>query len=178
MNNQEIKDFLASKNSERINLQYFLGPSKGKINAINRNIPSQDWNILIATADDMVPFPSWDKMITADFGTDLFRALNYNTDPRLEEQGRDFKSLVTLPIIGKKLYDHFGYIYHPSYKSEYCDIEQTFVFDRMNILTHIDKRPIVHKWHENQDDLMRKNITEGYSDRIVYEQRKTLGFPA
>lgn len=173
MNNNDIKSFLQSKNSERIILTYSYGESKGKIDAINRGIPKDGWSILVATADDMEPSQDWDLEIIKDFNGDFFKAINYNTDPRVA----DFKTLITLPIIGKKLYDHFGYIYHPAYKSELCDNEQTAVFERMNILTHIDKKIIEHKWHENQDELMRNNIIKGYTDRSTFEQRKTAGFP-
>jgi hypothetical protein len=173
MNNEAIKTYLNSKNSDRIKIEYFYGESKGKINAINRDITAEEWDILIATADDMEPYPNWDQIIVDDFKGAYFRALNYNTDPRVE----DFKTLITLPVIGRQLYDHFGYIYHPAYRSEFCDNEQTAVFERMGVLIHIDKRVIIHKWHENQDSLMRRNIIDGYSDRAVFEQRKNAGFP-
>jgi hypothetical protein len=178
MNNQKMTEFLESKNSDRVKIRHFFGQSMGKINAINRNTPQESWDILVATADDMIPSASWDETIIRDFEGDFFKALNYNTDPRLKEQGKDFRTLITLPVIGRKLYDHFGYIYHPDYRSEFCDNEQTLVFEKMGVLKHIDKRPITHKWAENQDDLMRKNIQDGFSDRAVFEKRKAAGFPS
>jgi hypothetical protein len=177
MNNPEMIEYLKSKNSDRISLEFFFGPSNGKIAAINRDIPTDDWDILIATADDMEPFPFWDKIITEDFKGDFSKALNYNTDPRLEEQGKDFSSLITLSIIGRKLYDNFGYIYHPDYVAEYCDNEQTIVLEKMGVLQHINKRPVIHKWGENQDRLMSENIRKGYQDKGVFERRMSMGFP-
>ena len=105
-------------------------------------------------------------------------SMNFNNDPRLEAKGREgFKTLITLPVIGRKLYDRFGYIYHPAYKSEWCDNEQTEVFEELGVLRHIDRRPIVHRWAENQDALMQRNMQIGASvDREVYQHRKTINF--
>ena len=173
MNNQSMTDYLGSKNSERIELVYFFGQSNGKIDAINRDIPLEGWDIIVATADDMEPFQDWDKTMIENFKENFFKAINYNTDPRV----KDFKTLITLPVIGKDLYKHFGYIYHKSYRSEFADNEQTMEFEKMGILEHVDRQPIIHKWHENQDALMGKNIYEGSFDRAVFERRKSEGFP-
>ena len=181
-NNGAIQRFLDIKRSDTVNVIYSYGESKGKIAAINRDIPNTPWDILVATADDMEPVSDgWDDIIVQDMMrefSDLNGALNYNNDPRLEEKGKEgFKTLITLPVIGRKLYDRFGYIYHPAYKSEWCDNEQTEVFEKLGALRHIDRRPIVHKWDENQDALMQRNMQIGITvDRDTYTKRKGLGF--
>ena len=174
MNNDEMRSFLDSKRDERINLKYFYGESAGKINAINRDITlDEDWNVLVATADDMIPMErGWNKIIEEDFGNNFFKAINYNTDPRVVP----FTILITLPVIGRVLYEKMGYIYYPDYISEYCDNEQTKVFTSMGVLTHIDKRPIIHKWDENQDSLMARNIKIGALDREIFKKREVAGF--
>lgn len=182
MNNNPMRYYLTGKIKEAVNVAFSYGQSKGKIAAINRDVPSSDWDIVVSTADDMEPMEDgWDDIIASDMSLhfpDLNGALNYNNDPRLEEKGPEgYRTLITLPVIGRKLYDRFGYIYHPSYRSEWCDNEQTQVFEALGVLKHIDRRPIVHKWSENQDDLMRKNMHEGITyDRSVYEQRKAKNF--
>ena len=181
-NNGAIQRFLDIKKSDKVNVIYSYGESKGKIAAINRDIPKTPWDILVATADDMEPMENhWDDIIVEDMFRefpDLYGAINYNNDPRLENKGKEgFKTLITLPVIGRKLYDKFGYIYHPEYKSEWCDNEQTIVYETLGVLKHIDKRPIIHKWEENQDDLMRKNMYDGFTyDRKVFENRKAVNF--
>ena len=182
MNNDTVKQGLETLNDEGIEIRYFYGESKGKINAINRNIPTDTWDILIATADDMEPVEDgWDNIIVQDMMKEfpnLDGALNYNTDPRLDNKGADgYKTLITLPIIGRKLYTRLGYIYHPDYKSEWCDNEQTEVFESLDALRHINRRPIVHKWAENQDELMASNMRIGWSvDRQTFAKRKAIGF--
>jgi hypothetical protein len=182
MNSPVVCEALDACQDDGVNIQYYYGESKGKIDAINRDIPMNGWDILIATADDMEPVEDgWDDIIVQDMlreFPDLDGALNYNTDPRLEDKGSDgYKTLITLPVIGRKLYDRFGYVYHPDYKSEWCDNEQTEVFETLGVLRHINRRPIVHKWAENQDALMRRNMQIGWNmDRQTYAQRKAGGF--
>lgn len=179
LNNPAIHKFLNSKNNEFVEIRYSYGESLGKIHAINRDIPDEPWDIIMSIADDMEPVDTnWDDIIVTDMlnnFSDLNGSLNYNNDPRLDDKG--FTTLITLPIIGRKLYDKFGYIYHPSYKSEWCDNEQTLVFEQLKVLKHIDKRPIVHKWAENQDALMHRNMQIGFSfDKTTFEQRKANNF--
>lgn len=183
MNSDEVQKRLKSLNSiGHVKLSCFYGESLGKINAINRDIPSDEWDVLVATADDMEPVEDgWDDIIMEDMMKhfpNLHGALNYNNDPRLEKNGPNgFKKLITLPVIGRNLYDEFGYVYHPEYKSEWCDNEQTEVFESLGVLRHIDRRPITHKWAENQDDLMKRNIYIGKShDKEVYDRRKAMEF--
>jgi len=182
MNSPDIREALDACRDDGIDIQYFYGESLGKINAINRDIPMTEWDILVATADDMEPMEDgWDDIIVQDMMREFPNfdgALNYNTDPRLESKGSDgYRTLITLPVIGRKLYARFGYIYHPDYKSEWCDNEQTEVFETLGVLRHINRRPIVHKWAENQDALMRKNMQVGWDhDRQTYAKRKANGF--
>lgn len=181
-NNQNFRKFLDASKSENVDVIYSYGESLGKVAAINRGIPTTPWDIVISTADDMESAEQgWDDIIVQDMLREFPKfdgALNYNNDPRLEEKGPEgFKTLITLPVIGRKLYDRFGYIYHPAYKSEWCDNEQTEVFEELGVLRHIDRRPIVHNWAENQDELMQRNIQVGQNvDKKTYEIRKSLNF--
>ena len=164
-NNPHFRKFLDNKKSETVDIIYSYGESKGKIDAINRDVPATPWDILISTADDM----------------DLYGSINYNTDPRLEtkEDGRaeGWKGLITLPVIGRKLYDKFGYIYHPDYISESCDDEQTIVFTRLSVLKHIDRRPIFHNFKPWHDELMVRNMQIGQTvDRKKFLERKEKNF--
>lgn len=182
MNNDAVKRWF-SKFTD-VDVRIFYGESKGKIHAINADIPTDEWSLLISTADDMeILQDGYDEYIMSDFSAafldNTMGALNYNVDPRLEEKGPEgYKTLITLPVIGRDLYDKFGTIYNPQYKSEYCDDEQTQVFEKLGVLRHINSRPIIHKWSENQDALMQRNMQVGFShDRELFLKRKAEGFP-
>jgi len=183
MNNNPMRYYMTNKIKGDVDVTFSYGNSEGKISAINRMVPTTDWDIIMSTADDMEPVEQgWDDIIVQDMLREfpnLDGALNYNNDPRLETKGAEgYKTLITLPVIGRKLYDRFGYIYHPAYKSEWCDNEQTEVFEKLGVLRHINRRPIVHKWAENQDALMQRNMQIGWSvDRETYNTRKQAQFP-
>jgi hypothetical protein len=172
MNNSRVRMFVSNIGISHTFL--VLDHCKGKIDAINRSISDHEFDIVVCIADDMdVIENNWDDVLVQDFAGDYSLSLNYNTDPRLS----DYKSLVVLPIIGKQLYDKFGYVYHPDYVSEYCDNEQTEVFESLGKLKHIDRNIFNHDWWGNQDALMQRNMNIGRNaDRETYNKRKGRQF--
>lgn len=95
-----------------------------KVEAYNRDLDRIDFGIAVITSDDMTPvMQNYDKIIVdmmlAHF-PDLDGVLNFN-------DGHITSQCNTMPIFGKKYYDRFGYAYHPSYTSLWCDTEFTFV---------------------------------------------------
>jgi hypothetical protein len=85
--------------------------------------------------------------------------------------------LNTLCIFGRKMYESFGYIYHPSYKSLFCDTELT---DRCRVTSHPSCKYvpycIIRHEHpgtgfaENMDPLYAKNQTYWNEDMYNYIQ--------
>jgi len=101
------------------------GKSKNKIDAINRDIDAiRAWDILINTSDDMMFIKKgFDNIIRKDLEKkfpDTDGVLHYN-------DGNQKENVMTMTIMGRNYYERFGYIYHPSYKSVWCDVEQTEV---------------------------------------------------
>jgi hypothetical protein len=175
-NNQEFINFLESLKN-RVTLEYFFGESKNKIDACNRDVPTEDWRVCILVSDDMVPKKhGFDDIILSDmekYYPDLDGALNYNTHREA------FKNrTMVLSIVGKKYYDRFGYIYYPGYKSIYCDNEQTEVAIKLNKLVDIDNTIISHDWSSIKDDLRKKTESGEFRnyDSSLYEERKNKNF--
>ena len=104
--------------------EIYYGNSQTKIEAVNADISSVpwEWDILLLVSDDMVPlYKGYDDVIRnhmiAKFpDTDGIIWINDGT------QG---SNLNTISVLGRKMYDSFGYIYHPAYKSLFCDTEFT-----------------------------------------------------
>lgn len=176
MNNEEIINFMKSKN----NLKFVFGESKNKIDAVNRDMEYiKDWDILILVSDDMIPVvKNYDKIIVDNMVNnfpDTDGALHFD-DGFL---GGD--KCITLSIFGKKLYDRFGYIYHPSYKSFYCDNEFTDEVYTLQKVKYIPQVIIKHNWRgDGADALYLRNSVLGKikpTDEEVYKKRKSLGFP-
>jgi hypothetical protein len=157
-------------------LDYYYGPNKTKIQAINANMDqAPDFKILFLVSDDMVPqVRDFDRLIMKHMKKhfpDFFGALHYN-------DGRVGKQVNTLSIMGKPLYDYFGYIYHPDYKSLWCDNEFHDVTKQMGKTQYIDKIIVKHEWPgANGDPLYRRNENLYTRDKKVYEKRANLGFP-
>jgi len=173
LNNSKMKQFV-----ENLGVSYtwqVMTDCKGKIDAINRDVSNHEFDFVVCVADDIeVLEQDWDQILVDDFKGNYDRALNYNIDIRL----KDFKTLIILPIIGRTLFDRYNTIYHPDYSSEYCDNEQTEVFEKAGVLTHIDRHVFKHDWAGNQDTLMSRNMQIGFSlDRELFQKRKEAGFP-
>lgn len=174
MNNEKVKAFLSSQP----NLTYNYGESKTKIEACNADVGLvREWDILVLVSDDMIPIiRDFDKIIvelmTKHF-PDTDGALHFNDGC----YGKD--KTITFSIIGRKMYERFGYVYHPAYRSFYCDNEFTDEVYALN-RCHYDPRIIVkHRWSggpKSKDALYRRN-SRMKGDEVVYNRRKLIGFP-
>lgn len=112
MNNEWVRNQLTTYK----NLSVAWGLSKSKIDAINRDIPKEGWDIIANFSDDQsFIFHGFDQIIRQHFddGLDWFHHYQDNDQDRLS----------TMYIAGKEFYDRFGYIYDPSYQSLFCDNE-------------------------------------------------------
>ena len=102
----------------------FFSPNKNKIQACNANMNDIDWewDIVVLVSDDMIPqLKGWDDVIRnhmiARF-PDTNGILWFN-------DGHQGNKLNTLCVFGRTMYHSFGYMYHPEYKSLFCDTELT-----------------------------------------------------
>ena len=160
-------------------LSFHYGNNKNKIEAINNDIYNYDWDILVVVSDDMIPvIQDFDKVICSDmqkYYPNLDGALHYNDD------FCGGNRTITLSIMGRELYRQLGYVYHPDYKSFFCDNEFTEVVRKMNKVQYIDKVIISHKsWHgggNSADALYKRNSKMGAPDEATYNKRKAKGFP-
>jgi len=153
-----------------------------KISAINDHVDEQEFDIVVCASDDMVPKAwGWDNEIAIAMKQnfpDLDGCVHF-------DDGNTNGELITFSILGRKLYDHFGYIYHPDYKSLYCDDEFTQEVKRMNKEKYINKVIISHEhWsiegsanHNQTDIAVQKTLYYSGRDQQVFNRRKELGFP-
>ena len=172
MNNDRVKRKLNTYE----NLEYYFGDNKSKIEAINANMKNvENFKIIYNISDDMIPKEkNLDSIIYNDmmkYFRNLDGCLHYN-------DGRVGKRLNTLVIMGKKLYDYFGYVYHPDYKSLWCDNEFHTITKQMKKTKYIDRVIVRHEWPgANGDKLYRRNENLYTRDKKIFEKRRLLGFP-
>ena len=160
----------------------FYGNNKTKIEACNANMNEVDypWDIVVLVSDDMIPqIRGYDDVIRSNM-----MARFPSTDGILWfNDGHQGKNLNTLTIFGRKMYDSFGFLYHPSYKSLFCDTELT---DQCNTdLKHkcqyIPYCIIRHEhpgtgFAQNMDPLYARNQRYWNDDMYNYIARKTYSF--
>lgn len=117
------------------------GASTSKIHAINRDLLMDGWDILLLASDDMIPVEKgYDNVIRR-----RMQEHYPDTDGVLWFNDGNRSDLNTLSILGRRFYERFGYIYHPGYRSLYCDKEFTLVADRLGRQTYFDQVIIRHE---------------------------------
>jgi len=172
MNNQAMIDFMKSKP----NLDFHFGLHSSKIEAVNDDMVGRVFDILFLISDDMIPKKNnFDDIIASDmkkYFPDMDGALHYDDGCC----GRD--QTITLSIMGSKLYEKLGYIYHPDYKSFYCDNEFTDVVRKMGKYIYLPTVLVKHEWGGwgSGDAIYKRNTTLGKGDEQVYRRRKENGF--
>lgn len=160
------------------NLSIYFGNNTDKIMACNADIEKHlDFDIILLASDDMIPVVfGYDLIISQAFDNyypNLDGVLHFN-------DGYTKAALDTLPILGKKYYDHFGYIYYPGYKTSHCDNEMTYVATAMNKLKYFDDVIIEHRhpaWGKaTLDELYVQNDRDFWTDKALFDARKVHNF--
>ncbi len=169
---------LLAKLKQFQNLEVRIGSSKTKIQAMNADIPETGWDIVVLVSDDMIPkIKGFDNIIRRNM---LKHYLDFDGVLWFSD-GYQKTDVNTLSIMGKPYYDRFGYIYHPDYFSQRCDVEFQEVAESLNRQTYFDQVIIRHEhpaWgFGKQDKLVTKNMKSVVFDTQTYIERKKLMFP-
>jgi hypothetical protein len=182
MNNTETIKRLTQyiqKYPEKIIVKY--GYSKNKIDAINRDVNDVknkfNFDILVNFSDDMEFVEhSFDNIVRNKFFIHF-----PDTDGNIYfNDGFTGDRLSTMSIIGRKYYDKFNYIYHPSYKSLWCDNEYTELAKINQKILYFHENIFRHNHPANIGGYIDEQYvrTESYSDvdRQNYELRLKNNF--
>ena len=152
---------------------FCFGLSKNKIDAINRDMPTTGWDILVNLSDDQVfTVKGFDKVIAEHCGPDTFLHL---------PDGHVNELLPTMSIMGNKYYNRFGYIYHPDYASLWCDNEAMDVAQQLGCNKYVNEYVFDHihpAWTGEKPDAQLEHTQKFYrQDERTYRKRKLLNFP-
>lgn len=149
-----------------------VGDHNSKIEAVNGGRIS-DWDILVLASDDMIPVTDGYARIIVE---EMNRHFPYFDGLIYFDDGYAGERCCTLPIFGKRLYDQFGYVYEPSYKSLCCDVEQTEVLRAMRRAVYVNKMIIEHMHpaagKASFDPLYTRNESLFSEDKPIFERRK------
>lgn len=168
MYNQNTLNKLSSYlNQYPNNLIIKFATSKNKIDAINRDVNEIkerfNFDILINFSDDML----WTKHGFDEVIRDKFKLHFPDTNGNLHfNDGYTKERLCTMSIIGRKYYDKYNYIYHPSYISLWCDNEYTIVAKNQQKMVYFDELIFVHNHPSNVGGLVDEQLkkTESFAE--------------
>ena len=171
------EDFVTEVINQYKNVTLQFNNNNTKIEAINHNMGTLDFDIVLLASDDMVPqVKGFDTIIREKMLThypDTDGVLWFN-------DGYKGDKLNTLCILGKKYFDRFGYIYNPEYKSVWCDNEFMDISKLLDKVTYFDDVIIRHEHPDwgfgSNDSIHMTNVKNESSDRATYEKRKQQNF--
>ena len=162
--------------------EIYYGTSTNKIEAVNADVSSVDWpwEMIVLISDDMVPqVKGYDDVLRSHMIANFA-----DTDGILwVNDGTQSDKLNTISIMGRKMYDSFGYLYHPEYKSLFCDTEFTDLCKGplASKCTYIPYMLIRHEhpgtgFPNRNDALYMRNNSFWYVDLMTYISRKSYEY--
>lgn len=157
----------------------FTSSNKTKIQACNANMNDIDWqwDIVVLVSDDMIPqIQGYDDAIRAHMPVDRDAILWFN-------DGYQGDKLNTLTMFGREMYSRFQYLYHPDYKSLFCDTELTDLCkgELQNKCVYVPYCIIRHEhpgtgYAQNMDALYQHNQRFWNDDMYTYIRRKKYDY--
>ena len=172
MNNDFVKGVLSGYDF----VKFYYGKSISKISAINNDLDKlpDDWDILVNMSDDMVFIQNGFDNIIRQNSIGNEDCLYHYPDGFVNER------LITMSIMDKTYFYRFGYIYHPSYSSLFCDNEQMQVAKILGRYTYFNQHLFNHlhpAWGKAIYDAQYQH-TEGFyqQDGEVFRQRQSINF--
>jgi hypothetical protein len=162
--------------------EIYYGNSTNKIEAVNADMSSINWpwEMVVIVSDDMVPqVKGYDDVLRSHMIANFA-----DTDGILwVNDGAQGENLNTISIMGRKMYDSFGYLYNPAYKSLFCDTEFTDLCKGplASKCTYIPYMLIRHEhpgtgFPQRNDALYARNNSFFYTDLMTYISRKNYKY--
>lgn len=174
----EIEYILSVDNDDEINYELWFtqcsvlrNSNKSAIEAINNAAKVTTGDLIMVVSDDFDAPEHWDTL--------LLNALKGREDFLVKTQDGIQKTLITLPIMDRKYYERFGYVYEPGYYHMFSDQEMTAVG---HMLGKVIDLPIVfpHNHYSvggmQKDAINLKNDSTWVQGEMLFHERLKLNF--
>lgn len=141
--------------------------NESAIQAINCVVAKTTGNIIVVVSDDFDCFDGWDEYLINHLS---------GFDDYLVKTSDGYMSndwLITLPIMDRKYYNRFGYIYHPDYKHMFSDTEMTTVGHMLGNVLDLQNANAVFKHNHYTIQGMEKDAVNIKND-ATWNQGKAL----
>lgn len=149
----------------------FENNNESAIEAINYGASQATGNIIVVISDDFDCPPHWDTL--------LLEATENKTDFCAKTSDGHQDWLITLPIMDRKYYERFGYVYNPDYKHMFADLEMTSV---AWMLGRYIELPLTFKHNhysltgQQPDAINRKNNATWGQGQMLFKKRLSKNF--
>lgn len=170
--NPGMNDFIRWSNSSGAqNLSIMHNNNKSAIEAINYGASNSYGDILIVISDDFDCPEHWDTL--------LLEAIGNKTDFCAKTSDGHQDWLITLPIMDRKYYERFGYVYNPDYQHMFADLEMTSV---AWMLGRYIELPLTFKHNhysvtgQQPDAINRKNNATWGHGQMMFKKRMAQNF--
>lgn len=176
LNTEEVIEKIKTYNNTTI----AWGLSESKIHAINRDLPDYDFDIIICWSQDMfAEFFGFDD-IMREYILQSCEGLDHLIHfPEMDAK----EYLNVLYIATRKYFDRFGYIYHPSYISLWCDNESMEVAKILGKYKYIGvpnlyihKNPAYNHHNIQRDELFDLQQSYWGVDEANFNERMAKNF--
>lgn len=148
-----------------------INKNKSAIEAINKAAKVSTANIIIQIADDFSCFPNWDEK--------LLKELDGKEDFIVKTQDGIQDWIITLPLMDRKYYNRFGYIYFGGYQHLFSDTELTMVADILGrkITSKLFFEHRHYSTGKSRKDLINVRNDKSWSQgEKLYNERKKINF--
>lgn len=159
-----------------VGIDLHLCDSAGKVHACNAGLDgAAPWDGMVLASDDFIPeLFGWDDCIA---GAMAWNHPAMDGVLHFHDGYMGGRRLMTLPILGMNFFRRFGYVYHPRYRSFFCDNELTEVAQRMGKYAWIDLVLARHAHGgASGDAVYAANQRHHADDRLLFARRRTAGF--
>lgn len=161
------------------NLTFRFSKNSSKIDAYNKDVSSfiDDYNIILVASDDMKPVHDNYDLVIAQYMVENFP--DYDGVLQFLDGLTNTPLCNTYPIIGKKFYLRFGYVYYPGYSAFYCDEEIAEIANQMNKTKMYNIIILKHMYQTNSakwDSLYQRNQAFWNHDQELFNERKKFNF--
>ena len=145
--------------------------NRSAIDAINNAARLAVGNLMIVVSDDFDCPMDWDET--------LLTSLDGKEDFIVKTADGIQAFIITLPILDRKYYDRFGYIYYPGYRHMFCDSEMSVVGYMLDKTINLD---IMFKHNHYivggmaKDAINERNDSTWEQGEQLFHSRKLINF--
>lgn len=163
-------------------IKLVIDKSTDKVHAINRDIPTEGWDILVNLSDDIrFTADGFDNIIREHCGPDDFVLFPEPYARAQANRGRN-ELISVVSIMGFDYYMKDKHVYHPSYKRTHCDNEATALAKIRGNYKQVDKVIFMHEhpsagYPEFRDAQYLLEKQTWAADAENYRIRKERSFP-